>query len=241
MIWILRSICVSVMAAALEKSWHALQDEFHVFLTACGSRLQAKSAMATIRSIVLTSTSRMRAHVHITHDNSSLIKENLLKPLELLKHHGLLDPRRIRVTHKATVAGAVRTFKLCAMARLFIAQENPSFTGVGLYMDTDAVVIGDISNALQMHALTLTGGPQWCAMVHERLTSDPPLLAKNSTWFGPNGLNSGVMVIHFARLRQSKLISFVHNYSKPTVLGDQDILNAYFIEHPTELKILPCE
>jgi len=224
----------------VNESWHGLDDEFHVFLTACGSRLQAKSAMATLRSIVLTSTSRMRAHVHITHDNSSMISKHLLEPLALLKHHAFLDPRRVRVTHKATIAGAVRNFKLCAMARLLVAQENPSFTGVGLYMDTDAVVIRDISNALQLHERTLTGGPQWCALAYERLESDPPL-SRSYTWFGSNGLNSGVMLMNVTGMRQSGLIPFVQNYSKPTRLGDQDLLNAYFTEHPSELRILPCE
>ena len=233
---------VLVAQLAFVAAWNPappVPSEYHVFLTACGSHLQADSAMATLRSVVLTSTSSMRAHVHITHDNSSGIQRNLLKPLELLDRHGLLDSNRVRITHSMTTVRKHR-FKLCAMSRLFIAEEHKDLSGVAVYIDTDAVIVQDLSRALQQEAAALNG-TRWCALAEQRPGGRGPALSSSFTWFGENGLNTGVMLVDLAGMRRSHLLRFVSNYSKPTPLGDQDLLNAYFTEHPSQLSILPCE
>jgi hypothetical protein len=61
----------------------------------------------------------------------------------------------------------------------------------------------------------------------------------------PNGLNSGVLLLHLARLRNvsfvdSMLAPVFHKYGKRLPMGDQDLLNIHLFDHRQHALELPC-
>lgn len=149
-----------------------LQDsdqEMHIFLTACGG-FAAKQALSVARSIYTTSKT-LRTHIHFVTDGSVEIREQLLKPLEILLEFGMIDPSRFRYTSAESNAPfhlrhMLGQGKPCATARLMIAAEHPTITRA-LYIDVDTIINKDLAE-LWATADTFTE-QQWCSLAEDQV------------------------------------------------------------------------
>ena len=149
-----------------------LQDtnqEMHIFLTACGG-FAAKQALSVARNIYTTSRT-LRTHIHFITDGSVEIREQLLKPLEILLEFGMIDPSRFRYTSAESTAPFYLRHMLgqgkpCSTARLMIAADHPTITRA-LYIDVDTIISKDLAE-LWATADTFTE-QQWCSLAEDQV------------------------------------------------------------------------
>ena len=222
----------------------------HVMTAACSSPKFAANALALIRSIYESSTTRTGpVHVHVIHDDAKPIHEGLIRPLETLLAAGSLSARRLRASFYVTSARTVNAnnrnqrFASCASTRLLIGRDVPALDAV-LYIDADVYVDGDLWEVWRL--LALYNRTQWLSLAQESETHT----GWYARWpqhqahaFEPNGLNSGVMLVNLTRWRERDFTGFVLNYdwkAMPSELPDQDLLNVYFRTRREEMYVLPC-
>lgn len=64
-------------------------------------------------------------------------------------------------------------------------------------------------------------------------------------YYGPMGVNSGVMLMNLTRMRQFKWNEYIRplhkKYKLKITWGDQDLINILFHFHPDKLYVFPCE
>lgn len=64
-------------------------------------------------------------------------------------------------------------------------------------------------------------------------------------YYGPLGVNSGVMLMNLTRMRQFRWNDYMlplHNeYKLKITWGDQDLINILFYFHPDKLYVFPCQ
>ncbi|XP_017845714.1 glucoside xylosyltransferase 2 isoform X2 [Drosophila busckii] len=64
-------------------------------------------------------------------------------------------------------------------------------------------------------------------------------------FYGPLGVNSGVMLMNLTRMRQfnweQHILPIYKEYKLRITWGDQDIINILFYYHPDKLYLMPCE
>eukprot|EP00121_Abeoforma_whisleri_P003110 Awhi_evm1s2793 len=218
-------------------------EEYHLFLTACGSRKRAMQAGQLIRSVYETSTHRNRIHIHITHDGTKKVKKWLLDSVDLAMRRGYFNPNRIRFTNSVTTISEnlKNEFHQCATSRLMLATEHPDID-YGLYLDSDTYVVSDITPLFR--EIKNFNSTQWAGMSYNALTKRSwyPRKQFKGPFYKPFGVNSGVFLVNFTRWRQSGFTEFSLNYNDfPIHLGDQDIINAYFGVKREQMYLLSCE
>lgn len=84
-------------------------------------------------------------------------------------------------------------------------------------------------------ALTVEGGNYY--------TKYHGIRNEGKTYLGPTGLNAGVMGMNLQKMRDTNFLPRMLGLMKTakfTKLGDQDILNRFFAEHPQEVLLLSC-
>lgn len=114
-----------------------------------------------------------------------------------------------------------------------------------LYVDTDILFISPITDI--WNKFKLFNATQIAALVPEHED-------KNVGWYnrfarhpfyGPLGINSGVMMMNLTRLREfeweEKIMPLYKEYKMKLTWGDQDLINILFYFHPDKLFVLPCE
>lgn len=139
-----------------------------------------------------------------------------------------------------------KLFKPCASQRLFLPSVLwPDVDGSIIYVDSDLIFLSPPQDIFQM--LRRFNSTQLAGLA-------PESESKNTGWYtrfarhpfyGPHGVNSGVMLMNLTRMREVewelKLLPIYDQYNLNLVFGDQDIINIYFFFHPDELFVLPCE
>jgi UDP-xylose:glucoside alpha-1,3-xylosyltransferase len=129
-----------------------------------------------------------------------------------------------------------RLFKKCAAQRLFLPQLLPQVERI-IYVDVDIIFLSQPLN-LWLH-FEHFNAEQVAGCVSEAVSPRLdwyPRFAKHP-FYGPSGLNSGVMLLDLQRLRQSKVswesaINLILNkWERLLTWGDQDIINIFFSEH----------
>ena len=126
----------------------------HVCMAVCGDTF-ARMAAATLRSVHHSAVRfGYPAHVHLMHDGAEelLRLRHVWRSAEL--HH--ISPLRLSWVLVNGSKPELRLFRRCAAARLHIpaifdAAAFDDADGVALYMDTDAYVVGDLTQ-LVAHA-----------------------------------------------------------------------------------------
>lgn len=134
-------------------------------------------------------------------------------------------------------------FKPCASQRLFL----PSLLAANrvLYVDSDTVFLSPPDEIFQ--TFRQFNSTQIAALSTESENENTGWYSRfaRHPFFGKLGLNSGVMLMDLARMRElqweQKSKKIYENYNLSLVFGDQDIINIYFHFHPHELFLLPCE
>ncbi|XP_069677720.1 glucoside xylosyltransferase 1 isoform X2 [Periplaneta americana] len=136
-----------------------------------------------------------------------------------------------------------KLFKPCASQRLFLPTVLSDIDSL-LYVDTDTLFLGpledvwrhfDLMNSTQMAALT----PE-----HEDPNTGWYNRFAKHPYYGPLGVNSGVMLMNLTRMRTFSWTNYVvpiyKEYKLKITWGDQDIINIIFHFHPDKLYIYPC-
>lgn len=136
-------------------------------------------------------------------------------------------------------------FKPCASQRLFL----PSLLTESrvLYVDSDTLFLSPPNEIFQ--TFRLFNSTQIAALSTESENENTGWYSRfaRHPFYGKLGLNSGVMLMDLARMRElkweqkSKNIYETYNLRGVLVFGDQDIINIYFHFHAHELFLLPCE
>lgn len=228
---------INTVAVAADK------PEFHIFLSVCKDSLVMKDALHVINSIYAAVRNTQIAHIHIIHTTNDTVFENEFKKVLEVVQAYVIDRETLTVSYKTTTIphSKIGLFRYCATARLMLATDFPDIE-VGLYLDTDAYVVGNLD--MLFNQLGKFTSQQWCGMTLESERQHNwyhiNRAENDTTWYTPQGLNSGVMLVNFTKWRATNFTQFALNYSGVMTLGDQDILNAYFAEHRDEIFELPC-
>ena len=221
-------------------------DGVFIAMTVCGDKI-APLASAAIRSIH-RSTQRHQydATLFLLHDGVEATR----RIISLWSEARAASLTRLAVTDvlvNSSVPGA-KLFRLCATVRLGLQRLLPQVE-LAIYMDADVIVQGDLRemvglastfNATQWMALATEDGRWYTHARHIELANS----TQHGPFFGDSGLNTGIFLANLTRWRRSAFDAFGQTflekgYSAP--LGDQDIVNAYYFEHPAEVFLLPCK
>lgn len=121
-----------------------------------------------------------------------------------------------------------------------------------LYMDADQLAVGDLAQIWNQ-----ASGYQWEKSKLMAMTEECVEPRGKCGWynkhrrkenvkirFGDNGLNSGSMLISVANMKRCEFAAWVSKayakYNGSLFLGDQDLVNIYFKEHPEQFVMLQC-
>lgn len=213
-------------------------EYLHVFTTMCEDSRFIAFGKAMVRSLVSKSV-RKPIHFHILHDDSPNILRGLIHPLVEMDALGMLgsSPGRFRFSHSATTVPErlKNEFKRCACSRLMLPQEFPEL-GLVAYVDADTVINADMADLFDLADRWTEH--QWIAMAEAGIPA--PTNTKRK-FFGRTGVNTGVLLVDLNKWRKTGFTDYFMNFDGLMRIGDQDIMNAYFVEHPDEIDILPCE
>ncbi|KAF4524932.1 hypothetical protein B566_EDAN013894 [Ephemera danica] len=136
-----------------------------------------------------------------------------------------------------------KLFKPCASQRLFLPAVLPEVDSL-LYVDTDTMFLTPLEDVWQH--LAKMNATQMAALSPEhedRATGWYNRFARHP-YYGPLGVNSGVMLMNLTRMRNFGWLEYVlpiyQEYKLKITWGDQDIINILFHFHPDKLYIYPC-
>ena len=103
-------------------------------------------------------------------------------------------------------------------------------------MDTDVLVMRPVEDI--WNHFSMFDSVQLASMSpesEETALSWYPRFARHP-FYGPNGMNSGVMLMNLTRMREfgwtEKVLEIHRNYKLKITWGDQDIVNILFHDHP---------
>ncbi|XP_019871716.1 glucoside xylosyltransferase 1 [Aethina tumida] len=136
-----------------------------------------------------------------------------------------------------------KLFKPCAAQRLFLPSLLKDVDSI-LYMDTDTLFLTPVEQ-IWGHFSKMNGS-QMAALAPEH--EDPHVgwynrFAKHP-YYGPLGVNSGVMLMNLTRMRafqwETYVVPIYKKYKLKITWGDQDIINIIFHYHPDKLYLYSC-
>ena len=200
----------------------------HVFTSVCGAYVQSQllGFLLSFNSAVCP----VRVHVMTDRANLGEVNKTVHKSREMFKASKLFENVDVTI-HKTSYQNSKAAWRTCAHLRLAIPNIHKE---AGIYVDVDTRVRGNICHANAV--LKSLNASVWAALT----TEDGGWYKDGNTegpFYGETGLNSGVFFFsHFP----TSFREFSDSYKGHAPLGDQDIINAYFHEHPKELEILDC-
>ncbi|XP_017772638.1 PREDICTED: glucoside xylosyltransferase 2 [Nicrophorus vespilloides] len=211
-----------------------------VAVVACGDRLHETLTM--IKSAIMLSQVHLRFIV-VTEDN---LIENFQEKLSEWQEftNNAFTFRVMPLTFPKDNAQEWRKlFKPCAAQRLFLPSVLDDIDSI-LYMDTDTLFLTPVEDVWE-HFNNMNSS-QMAALAPEH--EDPNVGWYNRfarhPYYGPLGVNSGVMLMNLTRMREFQWVNYVipiyKRYKLKITWGDQDIINIIFHFHPDKLYIYPC-
>lgn len=217
------------------------KQEVHIAFAACGDR--ADEALMMMKSAALATRARLTFHAFVDDTIRPQIAERVAAWPEEVKGRLSLKLYPISYPGVAEPEKWKALFKPCATQRLFMPYLVEG-TDRALYVDTDILFLRppeDIwaffaeFNERQLAALapeTESPGGSW----YKRFAKHP--------YYPPYGMNSGVMLMDFARMRarrwRERMVEYRAQYTS-VPWGDQDLINIYFHDSPEELSVFPCD
>lgn len=220
----------------------ATRTEVSLTVVACGSKLEETLTM--LKSALIYNNKKTNINIKIITEDALKVKfvNQLTKwqadfsqpfSFELYSLHfpksGEKDWRNL--------------FKPCAAQRLFL----PSLlnnTDATLYVDTDIVFLSPTENIWsyfnRFNASQIAGlSPE-----HEDTQIGWYNRFARHPFYGPLGVNSGVMLMNLTRMRlfdwENQIFPLYKKYKSQITWGDQDLINILFYHHPDKLYIFPC-
>ena len=212
------------------------KNAIYIATTQCGVMPSAMLELEVLaKSLVMASTPYDKIVWYIISDDEA--RFHLRKMFEIFV--GTI----IRVKYLSP-SSEITLFKRCSMERLFLPALLPSVHCI-LYLDRDSLIVGGIreiyENSCQLveknFALGVTANASpWYPNQSGRNNS-------GVTYVPNTGINAGILAMNLDRLREMNFtrsimdtIPLVPNKS----LGDQDLLNYYFADRVSDLKLLDC-
>jgi UDP-xylose:glucoside alpha-1,3-xylosyltransferase len=134
-------------------------------------------------------------------------------------------------------------FGKCKAERLFFSDLLPDVERM-IYLDIDTLLFSNVHD-LWKH-FSFMNATQLAAMAPDGLPPGPGTYSFSKIpFYGPRGLNSGVMLLNLERMREIDFpneVRLIHDAIKGRArFADQDMLNFYFHFHPQLIYVLPCE
>ncbi|XP_059473831.1 glucoside xylosyltransferase 1 [Neocloeon triangulifer] len=218
----------------------AEEEEVVLAVVACGDRLQETLVM--LKSALTFTQAPLRFIVFAEEQLGQSFTEKLKEWSGVKELRFRFEVRPIELPRERQEEWR-RLFKPCASQRLFLPNLLQDLDAL-LYVDTDTLFLTPLEriwqhlhhfNSSQMAALT----PE-----HEdRATGWYNRFARHP-YYGPLGVNSGVMLMNLTRMRNFGWIDYVmpiyQEYKLKITWGDQDIINILFHFHPDKLYVYPC-
>lgn len=214
----------------------------HLAVVACGDRAPETTIM--IKSALLLTRSPLHIHIFTEDD----LKANFTMLFNAW-------PQKIRDTFRINMYPInfpgvdnakdwIKLFKPCACQRLFLPYILPDVERL-LYVDTDILFLSSLDdvwsfydefNSTHIAALAPEHEAPWMGW-YNRFARHP--------YYGPLGVNSGVMLMHLEQMRRNSWIErmkeYFVKYEKRTTWGDQDLINIYFHFFPEKLYVYNCK
>ena len=251
---LLLSIFPFYLLLALESSITNNDEKttIHIAIVSCGA-VRAPEALASMRSALLTATQPLHFYIfHQANDGNDAFFTNALQKWK-------------QSTATTTAATSFefdlytsdipehysKLFAPCACQRLFLHEALPATLHHVLYMDSDTLVLTDLSTLWRDFVrATAHSPPVLAALVAEHTaTADYAYYTEQTVqhpYFSSStaaGLNSGVLLLDLDKLRAApwneQFASYLEQYQLQ--FFDQDLLNIYFAQHAEKLQELPCE
>lgn len=220
-----------------------------VAMTVCGGSI-APLATAAIRSIHRSlKRHQYDATLFLLHDGAEATR--MIMSIWSEARAANLTRLTVREVLVDSSAPGAKLFKLCSTVRLSLPTLLPHVE-LAIYLDADIIVEGDLRelfgtssqfNTTQWMALTAEDG-HWYTHSRHAHQNVHQNQTKHTDFYGATGLNAGVFLANLTRWRLSAFDGFNRAFLGQgyyTPLGDQDIMNAYFSEHPDEVLVLPCK
>ncbi|XP_046396531.1 glucoside xylosyltransferase 1 [Ischnura elegans] len=215
--------------------------EIVLAVVACGDRLDETLVM--LKSALIFSQVHLRIIVIADDNLIPSFREKLKEWTYILPDRFVFEVHPINFPLQGNTEEWRKLFKPCAAQRLFLPTVLGSVDAL-LYVDTDTLFLAPLEeiwehfsrmNSSQMAALT----PE-----HEDHATGWYNRFARHPYYGPLGVNSGVMLMNLTRMRQFNWNEYVvpiyKEYKLKITWGDQDIINIIFHFHPDKLYIYPC-
>ncbi|KAK7103400.1 glucoside xylosyltransferase 2-like isoform X1 [Littorina saxatilis] len=213
-------------------------SRLHLAVVACGER--SGEALVLIKSAVALTTSFIVFYIFTdTKQHSFFVKEFKSWPSAYLERVEL----RLYPDTYPDMQNWKHKFAPCASQRLLFPSLLRDVDAL-VYVDADAVLLSPLDK--MWNYFSRFNSTQMLALVPEH--EDPTVSwyhqSSKIPYFGPFGLNSGVILMNLTRLRQvnwsSTLVQYHQVYEKNIVFFDQDLINIYCHFHPERLYVMDC-
>ncbi len=200
----------------------------------------------SIISLLKNASSEYAYEIYVVYDKMSIRTLTKLKTLKVLREKDAkihLKPMREVLdflTERPNTRLNASMFTLTIYYRIFIAQMFPQYNK-GIYLDSDTVVVGDIS---EMYNVDL--GKKLLGVVNDfSIKTNKPFMHYVEDYVGiprDKYFNSGVLLLNLAELRRLRFdehfLYLLVRYDFDTVAPDQDYLNAMCYG---KVKLLPSK
>ena len=212
----------------------------HLAYSTCGNR--GGEGLLGIQTAILSSSTDNVMHIHVFWDATPILRNAVVKPLT--DYVAVAEGEVFLYFHTIDAnTWFNKMFRPCAMNRLYIPQMLPDVEKL-IYIDTDTLVVGDLGKLWDefkhftpstVFGFTLEAeGPGGGYASQTRL----------KTYYGDNGINSGVALIHIKNW-PSDLDAHIERVAKTATpeelkVGDQDVLNIVLHSRPELVHVLPC-
>ncbi|KAJ1527227.1 hypothetical protein ONE63_008754 [Megalurothrips usitatus] len=217
--------------------------EIVVAVVACGDRL-AETLIMLKSALIFTDWWQPLRFVVFSDDAlMPNFREKLTEWKSLVNNTMEFELHPITFPQKGNANEWRKLFKPCASQRLFLPGILSNIDSV-LYVDTDTLFLSPLHliwrhfgamNSSQMAAL---------AFEHEDPNTNWYNRFAHHPFYGPYGVNSGVMLMNLTRMRQfhweDYVVPIYKEFKLKITWGDQDIINIIFHYYPHKLYIYSC-
>ncbi|KAK2724580.1 hypothetical protein QYM36_001167 [Artemia franciscana] len=199
--------------------------------------------MICIKSALLFARSPLKVHIFAENELKKPLEDQLHSWRDSFDQHWTFVVQALSFPAESENEWK-KLFKPCAAQRLFLPSAMNDTDAV-IYVDIDTLFLSPVDilwdkfnfmNSSQMAALA-PESEDFSTGWYNRFARHP--------YYGPLGLNSGVMLMNLTRFRRFQwelyLVPTYQQYKLNITWGDQDIINIIFHYHADKILVLPCE
>lgn len=206
-----------------------MKEEIPIFFTVDNSYVPYLSC--AIKSIIENSSNNYNYKIFVLYEG--LTEENIKKISKLQNENTKIEFKEMKkgleaITDRVENRLRCDYFTLTIYFRIFIPEMFPEYDK-GIYIDSDIIVLGDISNLYNIEL----GDNLLGASTDYSIQDIPELVYYTENAVGVKGkdyINSGVLLMNLKKLREKELsknfLELLTKYHFESIAPDQDYLNA---------------